>query len=63
VEDNWWPQAKHHAGDQFKTANGDWIVWINENCYQVANSNAIAYTPGTTLSQTICHDQSGTAAR
>jgi hypothetical protein len=28
---------EHHAGDQLKTANGDWIVWINANCYQIAS--------------------------
>ena len=27
---------EHHAGDQLKTSSGDWIVWINANCYQVA---------------------------
>jgi hypothetical protein len=28
----------HRAGDRYKTANGDWIVWINANCYQLATS-------------------------
>ena len=35
AEDHWWPRRQHHAGDQFKTANGDWIVWINDSCYQL----------------------------
>jgi hypothetical protein len=60
-EDNWWPQALHHAGDQFKTANGDWIVWINTNCYQVASSGPSAYALDAWQPQTICHDPSGTA--
>jgi hypothetical protein len=27
---------EHHAGDQMKTASGDWIVWISADCYQIA---------------------------
>lgn len=60
ADDNWWPRARHHAGEQFKTANGDWIVWINASCYQVASSNLSAYALGTALPQTICPGQSGT---
>ena len=36
--------------EQFKTADGDWIVWIDANCYQVASPGpsitrlAVAYT-------------------
>src|ERR1700722_7001054 len=29
AEENWWPRTRHHAGEQFKTPSGDWIVWIN----------------------------------
>jgi hypothetical protein len=67
-EDNWWPRAQHRAGDQFKTANGDWIVWINPRCYQVASAAAPAYAPGVALAQTVClhesaapHDDSSTS--
>jgi hypothetical protein len=28
---------EHHAGDQLKTPSGDWIVWIDANCYQIAS--------------------------
>jgi hypothetical protein len=44
--DDWWP-GEHHAGDHFKTDSGDWIVWINANCYQIASwhSNAIGASP------------------
>jgi hypothetical protein len=62
-EDNWWPQAQHHAGERFKTANGDWIVWINANCYQVAGAGPSAYALGALLPQTICQGQPGIAAR
>jgi hypothetical protein len=46
AEENWWPQAPHHAGDQFKTPSGDWIVWLNESCYQLASSAANPTVPG-----------------
>jgi hypothetical protein len=59
AEQNWWPRVKHHAGDQFKTASGDWIVWINASCYQVASS-AMTYAPGAALPQTICPGDSRT---
>jgi hypothetical protein len=29
--------SEHHAGDKLKTANGDWIVWISADCYQIAS--------------------------
>jgi hypothetical protein len=53
-EDNWWPRAQHHAGEQFKTAAGDWIVWINSSCYQVASAAADTYALGAMPSHTIC---------
>ncbi len=60
AEDNWWPQ--HHAGDQYKTPTGDWIVWITPNCYQVAGAGPSAYALGASLPRTICRGQSGTVA-
>jgi hypothetical protein len=54
AEETWWPQARHRAGDKFKTANGDWIVWITESCYQVASSKVNAFAPGAAPPQTIC---------
>jgi hypothetical protein len=54
AEENWWPQVQHHAGDQYRTANGDWIVWINAGCYQVASAAANANAPGALLPQTFC---------
>ncbi len=61
-EDNWWPRAAHHAGDEFKTPNGDWIVWINANCYRVAVSRPSAYASDTTLPRAICIGESAAAA-
>jgi hypothetical protein len=61
--DEWMRQVPHHAGQQSKTANGDWIIWINANCYQVATSGPSIYSPGATLPRTICRDQPGAAAQ
>jgi hypothetical protein len=54
AEESWWPQARHRAGARFKTANGDWIVWVNSNCYQVATSVSNTGALGTMLPQTVC---------
>jgi len=59
AEDNWWPRAQHRAGDQFKTADGDWIVWINPRCYQIASAASPAYALGATMPQTVCVHESG----
>jgi hypothetical protein len=53
-EETWWPRGPHHAGEQFKTTNGDWIVWIDANCYQVASPGPNAYAPGATPPRTVC---------
>lgn len=26
----------HRAGDHYKTESGDWIVWIDDHCYKIA---------------------------
>jgi hypothetical protein len=62
ADDNWWPRIQHHAGEQYKIANGDWIVWINASCYQVANSGSPTYAPDSTLPQTICPGKLGAPA-
>ncbi|HEV7614149.1 MAG TPA: hypothetical protein VGO37_19890 [Steroidobacteraceae bacterium] len=59
AEESWWPQARHRPGARYKTANGDWIVWINSSCYQIATSAPGAFAPGATLPQTICTGGSG----
>jgi hypothetical protein len=52
--DDWWPQAHHHAGDKFKTANGDWIVWISANCYRVARSGGNTGAADAASPQAVC---------
>lgn len=46
----------HHAGDQSRTANGDWIVWINANCYQIASLHPGVTALGAFSPQTICRN-------
>lgn len=52
--DGWLPHREHHAGDRFKTESGDWIVWINGNCYQVASWHAGAPAQDATQTPTVC---------
>lgn len=53
--------AEHHAGEQFRTDDGRWVVYVNDNCYQVsdplASSNASANGMGV---QTYCKGRSKT---
>jgi hypothetical protein len=62
ADDNWWPRTQHHAGDQYKIANGDWIVWINASCYQVATSGPSPYANEAILPRTVCPGKAGTPA-
>jgi hypothetical protein len=57
--DEWWPR-EHHAGDRFKTDSGDWIVWVNADCYQVASWHSNATVLNASPPQTICPAHSGT---
>lgn len=49
---------EHHAGDQSKTENGDWIVWINADCYQIASWHSSAATVEAIAPRTICRKSS-----
>jgi hypothetical protein len=57
VEDRWWPRSQHHAGEQYKTTDGDWIVWISDKCYQIATPLTTASAPGAMLPMTVCREQ------
>ncbi|HEX3915112.1 MAG TPA: hypothetical protein VHW71_16555 [Steroidobacteraceae bacterium] len=48
---------EHHAGDQTKTENGDWIVWINADCYQIASWSSGAAALAAISPQTICRNR------
>jgi hypothetical protein len=56
--DEWWPQRGHHAGDRYKTENGDWIVWISANCYQIASWRPGDPAIGVPPLRTICPSES-----
>jgi hypothetical protein len=55
----WWRQPQHHAGDQFKTDTGDWIVWTSSKCFVVANALLRVLTTGAALAVTQCPGDSG----
>jgi hypothetical protein len=57
AEDRWWRRGAHRPGDKYKTAAGDWIVWINSHCYQVATATGRTYTNGETPA-TVCNPES-----
>jgi hypothetical protein len=52
--DGWWPPREHHVGMKVKTPNGDWVVWIDPNCYQVATGSSKGAEPGETEPATVC---------
>jgi hypothetical protein len=61
-EDDHWPlHAQHHAGERFKTENGDWMVWIDANCYEIARAGSGADVHVAPLTEPICQDHPGTA--
>jgi hypothetical protein len=63
AEEHWWPRAQRRSGVPFKTPNGDWIVWVNERCYQVASSSSRGFAVGALLPPTICNEPARSAGR
>jgi hypothetical protein len=49
-----WLRQAHHAGDRMKIANGDWIVWLDEKCYQVATAAQTGSLSGMGTPAVIC---------
>ena len=60
-DDHWQPRAPHHAGERFKTENGDWMVWVDANCYEIARAGSGAYAHAAPLTEPICQDHPGAA--
>jgi len=54
---------EHHAGDQLKTASGDWIVWIDANCYQIASWHSDAPAFSELSPKIICRKPAAAAPR
>jgi hypothetical protein len=59
-DDHFRPGA-HYAGEKFKTANGDWIVWLNANCYEIAGAGTGAYAHIAPLGESVCRESPGKA--
>jgi hypothetical protein len=57
TRDEWWPQRGHHAGERYKTENGDWIVWINSSCYQIAGWHSSDPATNAAPPHTVCLDE------
>jgi hypothetical protein len=57
-EDDHWRPGAHYAGEKFKNADGDWIVWLNANCYEIASAASGAYARIAPLTEPICRDSS-----
>jgi hypothetical protein len=51
-----WVLREHRVGERFKTEGGDWVVWINANCYQVASWDPNAPPLNPDPPPTICRD-------
>ena len=53
--------AVTYAGDELKTASGDWIVWINADCYQIASWHSDAPDFGVISPRTVCRSPTAAA--
>jgi len=52
----------HHAGEQFKTDDGQWIVFVSDDCYQIADPFASLNALGNGLGvKTYCVGKSNTS--
>ena len=56
-----WVLREHHPGERFKTEGGDWIVWINANCYQVASWDPNAQPLSPDPPPTVCREPEAVA--
>jgi hypothetical protein len=52
--------GEHHAGDRSKTESGDWIVWIDADCYKIASWHSGAALESISP-QTICRNKAAAA--
>ena len=55
-DDRWW-RRPHKVGDKYKTPTGDWVVWINTRCYQVATAATRSAT-NLQAPETVCPEDS-----
>lgn len=65
AEETWWPWTRRGAR-RFKTPAGDWIVWISDNCYQIATARPNGNAANAMTARTVCLEKSdapGAASR
>jgi hypothetical protein len=56
---DWWPQQGPHAGDSYKNEAGDWIVWIDADCYKVASWHSVDPAANAGPPQIVCPKKAG----
>jgi hypothetical protein len=59
---DWWPQQGPHAGDRYKTDTGDWIVWVDADCYKVASAHSSAGSSAAPPPGIVCPKKNPNAA-
>jgi hypothetical protein len=59
--DFWAMQWQHHAGEKFKTDSGDWIVWLDNDCYRIAGWHESDPTVGQALPRVVCRSRPAAA--
>lgn len=62
-EDYWIQHAKHFPGDRLKTESGDWLVWLSDDCYQIATAAPTQATTDMIVHRSICRDPAQTQAQ
>jgi hypothetical protein len=55
--DGWLPPRQLRPGERIRTESGDWIVWINGRCYQIASWHRGATPQNPSQTPTTCTDQ------
>ncbi|HEX4151584.1 MAG TPA: hypothetical protein VHY75_05175 [Steroidobacteraceae bacterium] len=59
--DGWLPDRQRRPGASMRTESGDWIVWINGSCYQIASWHHGAPAREAAKPPTLCIDERGMA--
>lgn len=61
--DGWLPAWQRRPGERVRTSNGDWIVWINGRCYEIASWHpGTSPGPETAHTPAVCVEDAGAAS-
>jgi hypothetical protein len=63
IWDGWAAPAERHPDDRYRNESGDWLVWIDSNCYQIASWHEGELVVNETPPQSFCVDASGAGRR